>query len=430
MHTAEFLSFFYQAAPYIHAHRGKTFVIHFDADFADSYLENILQDCAILQSLGIKLILIHGIRAEIDRNLAKGGIISHFSNDKRITSKEMIPEILNAAGSVRLKIEAVLSMNIVNSPMQDAEVKIAGGNYITARPLGVIGGCDFGYTGEIRKINEFAIKSALSDDEIVLISPIGYAPTGEIFNLDSEEVASTIAAELAADKLIYLCEGIANLRASERLHQLTPDLAKKKEVENSGIRRRMRAAASACEAGIARVHLVEKDNQGALLQELFTRDGAGIMITAELYDILRPATIDDINHIIALIRPLEANGTLIPRSREILEADIDKFYVLIRDGSIIACVALYPYVEEKTAELACLAVAPEYRKHRRADFLLEQLSQIARQKGMESLFLLTTQTAQWFEARGFSRIEIEELPEKKRAKYNRERNSRAYRKFL
>lgn len=430
MPAADFLSLFRQAAPYIHAHRGKTFVIHFDADFSHPNLKKMLYDCALLQSLGIHLVLVHGMRRQIEENLAAAGLTSACHDNKRITTKEILPQVLDAAGSLRLKIEAILSTRMANSPMQDAAVRVSSGNFLTARPLGVIDGRDFGFTGCVRRIDAGAIRSHLELGEIVLVSPLGYSLTGAAFNLGGEEVASAVAVATQADKLIYVSDGVNGYIESGALRQLTPTQAESRRTENTWLGQRLVAAAQACARGIRRVHLVEREDEGALLRELFTRDGIGIMITTDNYDVLRGASTDDIDNLLALIRPLEEKGILIKRGRERLERDIGHFHVLIRDGSIIACAALYRYPEEKTAELSCLAVDPQYREHRRADYLLHQLEIIARRDGAKSLFVLTTQTAHWFEERGFEAITVAQLPREKRARYDHARNSSPYRKIL
>ncbi len=430
MFTADFPSLFRQAAPYIHGHRDKTFVIHFDGDFSHPNLQKMLYDCALLQSLGIHLVLVYGMRRQIEENLAAAGLASKCYDNKRITTREILPRVLDAAGSLRLKIEATLSTRMANSPMQDAAVRVASGNFLIAQPLGVIDGQDFGFTGCVRKINTAAIRTHLDLGEIVLVSPLGYSLTGDAFNLNSEEVASAVAIETEADKLIYVSDAVNAYIESGAPRQLSPIQAKSSETANIWLRQRLVAAAEACASGIRRVHLVEREDEGALLRELFTRDGTGIMITTDRYDILRGATGDDIDSLLTLIRPLEEKGMLITRGREKLAREICHFHVLIRDGSIIACAALYPYPEEKTAELACLAVDPQYRQHRRADYLLHELEIIARDAGARSLFILTTQTAHWFEERGFRAIGVEELPAEKRARYDYSRNSSPYRKIL
>lgn len=426
----QFLSFFRQAAPYIHAHRKKTFVIHFDADFTHGFLQQTLHDCALLQSLGIRLILVHGMREQINQNLAQAGLDSEIVDGKRITRADMLPSVLNAAGSLRLKIEATLSMGMINSPMQDADVRVASGNFLTAKPLGVLDGKDYGFTGKVRKINAQAISKHLELGEIVLVSPLGYSLTGETFNLNSEEVASEIAVAIKADKLIYISDDVENYIKSGNPRQLTPIQARASRIQNSWLQQLLSAAADACDSGIRRIHLVERSAEGTLLKELFTRDGIGIMVTMDNYDVLRKATQDDINSLITLIEPLENKGILIHRDREQLSQEIDHYYVLIRDNSIIACAALYPYPAEKTAEIACLAVDPQYRQHHRADHLLHELEAIARKEGAESVFILTTQTAAWFEERGFHAIKVDDLPAKKRAHYNHARKSLPYQKAI
>ncbi|MDO4776565.1 MAG: amino-acid N-acetyltransferase [Cardiobacteriaceae bacterium] len=427
MADTPFLHFFRQAAPYIHAHRNKTMVIAFNGDINLPQQKNLLHDCALLHALRIRLILVHGARAQIDAHLARAQIPSQFVNAKRITSKAMMPHILDAVGSLRLRIEAALS---ISAPMQDAPVKVAGGNFLIARPVGVIDGQDYGFAGQIRQIDTAAIERHLDLGEIVLLSPLGYSPTGEIYNLNSEEVASEVASALKADKLIYIMDGVNAYKNAALPRQLAPREALAIDSANPWIVQSLKVAANACDAGIRRVHLIERDEEGSLLAELFTRDGSGIMVTADRYDNLRQASVNDIGGLLDLIRPLEAQGILVKRSREQLEMEIARFFVLERDGAIIGCAALYPYAEEKAAELACVVIHPDYRKNQRADQLLAALESKAREQGVENLFILTTQTAQWFEERGFKAIGIEDLPVAKQQAYNYQRNSRPYLKKL
>lgn len=427
MADTSFLRFFRQAAPYIHAHRNRTMVIAFNGDINLPQQKNLLHDCALLHALGIRLILVHGARAQIDAHLARANIPSHVINAKRITTKAMMPHILDAVGSLRLRIEAALS---VSSTMQHTAVNVAGGNFLTARPVGVIDGQDYGFAGIIRHIDTAALTHHLDLGEIILLSPLGYSPTGEIYNLNSEEVASEVASALHADKLIYIMDGINAYKDAGLPRQLAPREALALDYHDPWITQSLKVAASACEQGIRRVHLLERDEEGSLLAELFTRDGSGIMITTDRYDNLRQATISDIGGLLELIRPLEAQGVLVKRSREHLEMEIARFFVLERDGMIIGCAALYPYAEEKAAELACVVIHPDYRKNQRADHLLAALEAKAREQGVEKLFILTTQTAQWFEERGFQAIGIEDLPVAKQQAYNYQRNSRPYLKQL
>lgn len=427
MADSSFLHIFRQAAPYIHAHRDKTVVVAFYGDINRAQQKKLLHDCALLHALRVRLVLVHGARAQIDAHLQRAGFDSVFVDAKRVTAKAMMPHILDAVGSLRLRIEAALS---VSSPMQDAAVKVAGGNFLTAKPVGVIDGVDFGFAGQLRHIDTDAIRRHLDLGEIVLLSPLGNSPTGEIYNLSSEEVASEVALALRADKLIYILDGVNGYKAAGLPRQLAPREALALMHDDAWIMQSLKSAAQACERGIRRVHLLERDEEGSLLSELFTRDGSGIMVTTDRYDNLRQATIDDIGGLLALIRPLEAQGVLVKRSREQLEMEIARFFVLERDGAIIGCAALYPYPDEKAAELACVVIHPDYRKNQRADLLLSALEAKARDQGVENLFILTTQTAQWFEERGFVAIGIEDLPVAKQQAYNYQRNSRPYLKRL
>lgn len=420
MQNDAFLNVFRQATPYLHAHRNKTFLIAFDGDINGAPLKRLLHDCTLLHSVGVRLILVHGARAQIDNHLKRLNIESEIVNGKRVTTETMMPSILDAVGSLRLRIEATLSA-------QDGALRVAGGNFLMSKPVGVRDGVDFGFAGEIRKIDSDGIKKRLEAGEIVLLSPLGYSPTGRIYNLNSEEVASRVAVDLQVDKLIYILDGVDTHSAGR---QLTPAQALDNQNADIWLNKSLRVAGLACQQGVRRVHLLERDMEGCLLLELFTRDGVGIMVTDDHYDNLRQANLNDIGGLLTLIRPLEEQGILVKRSREQLELEIDRFYLLERDHTIIGCAALYPYEEEKSAELACVVIHPEYRKNRRADHLLEALENVARNKGIEQLFILTTQTAQWFEERGFNKITIADLPIKKQQTYNYQRNSQPYLKVL
>lgn len=427
MNNQDFLHFFRQAAPYIHAHRQKTFLIAFEGLIDHTPLKRLLHDCALLHSFGVRLILVHGARNAIDKRLNELNLPSNVVEGKRITDATLLPPILETVGQLRLRIEALLSMSMAGATGQETGIHIATGNFLTAKPIGVRNGQDFGFAGEIRKIDTDGIQKRLADGEIVLLSPLGFSPTGQIYNLNSEEVAAQVASALQVDKLIYIVDGVDNHQTPR---QLTPREALDYASEDAWLNKSLRAAAAACEQGIRRVHLLERDQEGCLLIELFTRDGVGIMVTEDRYDHLRRANINDINGLLALIRPFEEQGILVKRSREKLEQEIERFYILERDGTIIGCAALYPYQAEKTAELACMVVHPDYRKNHRADHLLQTLEQEAKALGIEQLFILTTHTAQWFEERGFEPMTLEQLPQAKKAAYNYQRNSRLYLKAL
>lgn len=415
-------SWFRTAAPYIHAHRGATFVIAFDGETIDSEgFDPLLHDIAILSSLGIKLVLVYGARPQIESQCEQHNIDVHYHRGLRITDDASLKVAKAVIGKLRLDIESKLSFGLPHTPMADARIRCTSGNLVAARPAGILDGIDLGHTGEVRRIDVDGINQQLGLGNIVLLPPLGFSLTGEMFNLSSEAIATAVAESLHADKLIFIGHSNRDLP-----RELTLQQAKK----NLGMHPSIAAAVKACESGVKRVHLLDRAIDGALLQELFSRDGAGTLLTATSFETTRQATIEDVGGILELLQPLEANGTLVKRSRELLEREIAHFTVMERDGSVLACAALYPYPENNMAELACLAVSNSYQSKGRGKQLLASLEQTARNAGIESLCVLTTQTAHWFLEHGFKPAEITDLPVAKQALYNYQRNSRVFRKKL
>lgn len=432
----QFVSWFRQSSPYIHAFRGRMFVIAIDGEVvASDNFAHLIHDLALLNSLGVKLVLVHGARPQIEDRLRQAGTDFEYINGLRITDNNTLPYVKQAVAAVKIEIEALLSMGLANSPMDGARIQVTSGNFVTAQPLGVIEGVDYQHTGKVRRIDVTGIEQQLSLNNIVLLSPLGYSPTGEVFNLGLRDVASSTAIQLQADKLILLTAsaGPKGVRR-QLLRQLSVSdaeqfLAKRKKLD-SRIVEDIQSAIHACRHGVHRAHLVDWHIDGGLLLELFTRDGIGTLITDDMYEGLRAATIDDVGGIIELIEPLENNGTLVRRSRERLETEIHHFSVLERDGMVIACAALYPVEKTATAELACLAVHPDYCNQGRGEKLLNWIEQQAKAIGAEELFILTTLTSHWFRERGFNLTDSKALPKKRRSLYNYQRNSKVLSKTL
>ena len=355
-------------------------------------------------------------------------VISPHADDEALAC------VKEAAGTVRVEIEALLTMGLSNSPMAGVRIRVASGNFVTARPLGVIDGIDYRHTGEVRRVDGEAIKQRLDDRAVALIPPLGYSPTGEVFNLHAADVASAVARAIGADKLIVLMDEPVKGARGARIDSLVPRevdalIARRKKLGERQVRI-LRNAAIACRGGVRRVHLLDRRDNGVLLTELFTRDGAGTLITAEPYELTRQAKIDDIGGILEMISPLEQAGVLVPRPREVLETEIDRFTVVERDGTVIGCAALYPFAREGLGELACLAIHPDYRTSGRGDELLQHLERDAKAAGLKGLFVLTTQTAHWFRERGFEPAGLAALPLEKQALYNYRRNSNIFIKRL
>lgn len=438
--TPSYVHWFRHAAPYINTHRGKTFVLMFGGEaLLNNNFQHIIHDIALLHALGIKLVLVHGARPQINANLQQLNIETPFLLHRRITTRQSLPAVLNAVGSIRLQIEALLSMGVANSPMHGARIDVVSGNFVTAKPYGIREGVDFQLTGEVRSIDTQAMQHNLDNNNIVLLGPTGYSSTGEVFNLRAEEVATKVASDLQADKLIFLGEqqGFIN-QNGQLIRELTPNLAEQYIQDTPNLSNEsylhLHGAIWACRHDVKRCHLISYQHDGALLTELFTRDGAGTLVSDLHYEAVRQATIQDVGGLINLLRPLEEQGILVYRSRERLETEIEHFAVIERDGMVLACAALYPIPtsanETAAAEIACVAVHPDYRKSNRGAQVLAFLEQKSKVLGINTLYLLTTHTGHWFMEQGFKKIDIEDLPHARQALYNFQRNSQVYYKAL
>ena len=426
----ELVEGFRHSVPYINTHRGKTFVIMLGGEAIEhENFSSIVNDIGLLHSLGIRLVVVYGARPQIDANLAAHHHEPLYHKNIRVTDAKTLELVKQAAGTLQLDITARLSMSLNNTPLQGAHINVVSGNFIIAQPLGVDDGVDYCHSG---RIDEDAIHSQLDSGAIVLMGPVAVSVTGESFNLTSEEIATQLAIKLKAEKMIGFCssQGVTN-DDGDIVSELFPNEAQarveaqeEKGDYNSGTVRFLRGAVKACRSGVRRCHLISYQEDGALLQELFSRDGIGTQIVMESAEQIRRATINDIGGILELIRPLEQQGILVRRSREQLEMEIDKFTIIQRDNTTIACAALYPFPEEKIGEMACVAVHPDYRSSSRGEVLLERIAAQAKQSGLSKLFVLTTRSIHWFQERGFTPVDIDLLPESKKQLYNYQRKSK------
>lgn len=429
----ELVEGFRHSVPYINTHRGKTFVIMLGGEAIEhENFSSIVNDIGLLHSLGIRLVVVYGARPQIDANQAAHHHEPLYHKNIRVTDAKTLELVKQAAGTLQLDITARLSMSLNNTPLQGAHINVVSGNFIIAQPLGVDDGVDYCHSGRIRRIDEDAIHRQLDSGAIVLMGPVAVSVTGESFNLTSEEIATQLAIKLKAEKMIGFCssQGVTN-DDGDIVSELFPNEAQarveaqeEKGDYNSGTVRFLRGAVKACRSGVRRCHLISYQEDGALLQELFSRDGIGTQIVMESAEQIRRATINDIGGILELIRPLEQQGILVRRSREQLEMEIDKFTIIQRDNTTIACAALYPFPEEKIGEMACVAVHPDYRSSSRGEVLLERIAAQAKQSGLSKLFVLTTRSIHWFQERGFTPVDIDLLPESKKQLYNYQRKSK------
>ena len=428
--TSTFVHWLRNTAPYIHAHRGKTFVIAFPGEaVASSHFAELIHDFALLNSLGIRLVLIHGIRPQVEQRLQARNHHSTVHQHMRVTDDLTLELVKEAAGAVRVEIEALLSMGLANSPMAEARLKVASGNLVTAKPFGIIDGIDYQHTGVVRRVDRQAIQHQLESGHLVLVSPIGFSPTGEVFNLRADEIATAIAMSIQADKLLLLSEDPQLSDTNDAfIHQLTTleaeQVLQQCPSKDSDQFLHLQEAIRASRGGVQRVHLLDHRKPGSLLLELFTRNGAGTLISATPFEEVRQARLDDVAGIMELITPLQERGILTSRNAESIAQDIDKFFVIAQDGLITTCSALYAYPEKSMGELACVAVHPDYRTGKRGDHLLRIIEQKAVRSGLDKLFVLTTQSSHWFQEKGFLTARLEDLPKEKQLNYNNQRRSR------
>ena len=425
-----------QAAPYIHSFRGKTFVIAFGGEVLEGDgAQALIHDIALLDSMGIHLVLVHGARPQIDAEMLARKLKPRFFKGLRVTDAAALECVKRAMGVTRIEIEALLSQGLPNTPMAGGFLRVTGGNFITARPVGVVDGVDYQYTGAVRKIVAEEIQADLAQENVVLITPIGASPSGEIFNLAWEEVAEAVAVAIKADKLVFLNDapGVVD-KKGQLIDALTVEevdvLLTKRTKQAPEVARVLPGAARACRDGVGRVHFLNRKTDGAMLMEFFTRDGVGTVMTRAPLAHLRQATHDDVGAVLGLIAPLEADGTLVKRGRELIETEIERFSVVEHDGVIVGCAALYPFSNEKAGELACVAVMPEYRRCGYGEQLCLHIEARAKKIKLKRLFVLTTRTAHWFTERGFSETGVEALPNLKRDLYNYRRKSKVLVKAL
>jgi amino-acid N-acetyltransferase len=440
-----FVPWFRSVAPYIHTHRGKTFVVGIAGEaIAAVKLQTLAQDLALIQSMGVKIVLVHGFRPQVNEQLKAKGHAAKYSHGIRITDEVALDCAQEAAGQLRYEIEAAFSQGLPNTPMAGSTVRVISGNFITARPVGIVDGVDFQHSGLVRKVDVAGITRTLDFGAMVLLSPFGFSPTGEAFNLSMEEVATSVAIALQADKLVFLTEvpGI-------RIHPLAPEgednpidtelpLAAAEKLlaalppaqQPTDVGFYLQHCVKACKAGVERSHILPFALDGSLLLEIYVHDGIGTMVIDEKLEELREATPDDVGGILQLIEPFEKDGTLVKRSRTEIERDIDHYTIIEHDGVIFACAALYPYPEARTAEMAALTVSPQSQGQGDGEKVLKRVEQRARLMGLDSIFVLTTRTMHWFLKRGFQQVDPDWLPDARKRKYNWDRKSQVLVKRL
>lgn len=414
----DFLHNLRQASSYVEAHRGKTCVIYLKGELIldQESLKEFAEDIGHLHALGLKIVLVMGATPQINQALKQANISWQEHQNFRITTAEMLPILQSTLGMVRSQLEAAFNRQQM---LNEHPLSLVSGNWITAQPKGVIDGIDFQHTGETRKVNEQAIQAILDAGQIVLLTPLAYSLTGEVFNLNTLELACNVANKINAYKLVVFTD-------DQQMEQLPKqislyELKQFKPHNPNQIWLWQQLITNADK--IQRVHLMNESDPSSLLIELYSRDGIGTLVFTDRYHEIRTAKLEDASQILDLIEPLEATGRLVKRSKEKLESEIEKFIVVERDNKIIGSAALYGF-ENNSAELACLAISPDYQGQGIGEQLLEKIEQLAKNSEISKLFLLTTHTDHWFIEHGFNPAKVLDLPESRQQIYNHQRQSK------
>lgn len=422
MNALDFTHAFREAAPYIHYLRGKTLVVAIQSDLLSGSLNALAADFNLIAALGVRLVLVHGSEQPLRQLSAQTQYVLSQHENRFVMDKQGLTLLSRVCGQIQAEIQAALSLGFRHALYRSERLRIASGNYLTAKPVGVINGVDMQFAGLVRKVDRQAIEHQLNNQAIVLISPIATSPVGQTYHLSMHDTAQAVAVALHAEKLVFLTDEtgilddrqalIQNLTAQEAQQMLTM-------THLSSTQRQMLATAmDALQQGIKRVQILSGRQNGSLINELFTRQGSGTSIAQNAFMKIRPANERDIADIIALIHPLAQRGILLPRNRAYLENHIHEFSVVEHDEQIYACVALKTFADMPDAvELACLVVSEEVRAAGYGDALLDYVVAQACKMGKRRLFALSTQTADWFLEHDFQAAQLADLPPARQQQY-------------
>ncbi len=410
---SHFLQSLRDAAPYIHAHRGRTFVVVAPGSvLASASQAALLGDIALLHAMGVRVVLVFGARAQLEQRLEERGIASTLVGGVRVTDESALHELQAAAGALLMQLMGGLSQRLVGSPMAGAQMHVRTGNFVEARPMGLIDGTDFGFSGRVLDVDQNGIRQALAAGDMVLLPPLGFSLTGEVFNLSAHALGGAIAARLQAEKLVVLAPEASALRQRYETQggHVTPEQAETLAGEEHDVELKaaLLAAKEAVREGVRRAHVVDGALDGALLAELFSRDGSGVLVSASPYDVVRRARPSDIPGITLLLKQEASHGTVVPRTRRQLRSTLGRYIVVVRDGLVVATAALTEEPGSGLLAVSALAVHPAYRGRGLAAQVVAFASEEAQRQGLLRLGLRTTQTEHWFLSQGFRRATPDE----------------------
>jgi amino-acid N-acetyltransferase len=410
MSNTDTIDWFRNTAPYINTHRGTTVVVGLRAGAVSSEnFINVVHDLALMHSLGMRLVIIH----------------EHDALENAPLTHDAMSALLGAISLERSQIERMFSMGLPNSPLHNAKLRVISGNFVTARPAGVLQGIDHGALGIVRQVDVAGVTHALDGAAICLLSTIGHSAAGDVFAVNALELMRVVSRSLSAEKLIVMSahEGVTTADG-DLARQLTVDAARGCIASApAGMDENIMLACDACDAGVQRVHLVSYSCDGGLIKELYTHDGAGTLVSSDEYEQIVTAQNHDLAGILELIRPLQQEGILADRPNEQIAKDLECFTVITKDSRVIACAALHPNMTDAIGEIACVATHPDYRESGHGERLIEKLVENARELDLKQVYVRTTQTGHWFRELGFKPIDGDALPPAEQAKSSRDRNS-------
>ncbi|WP_319560525.1 amino-acid N-acetyltransferase [Marispirochaeta sp.] len=422
---------------YVHRFAGATFVFKVEYEVAEHPLFPVLvKDLALLQGMGIRTVIIPGATGRINEVLQRYGIETESVGGVRISSPEAIPFIKMAAFDVSNQVMTLLAANGANAVV---------GNWVRARSMGVIKGIDYGSTGVVERIDTELVNKILDEGLIPILPCIGWNAVGTPYNISSNELARVAASQLQAEKLFLLLpekrldagdftfpEGIT-FNPEGRISRLDIHTAEeflKLNASSSDPRLQyVKLACETCRRGVPRVHIVDGKVEGVILKEIFSNLGVGTMVHGNDYDSLRPMRVEDITDVLRIMEPFVEKEILIRRTGADLERNVGDYVVYEMDDSIHGCGALHRY-SDGSGEIAGIAVDTRYDRLGIGFKVVSYLAEKARQEGLKRVFVLTTQTSDWFQRLGFVDVDLDQIPPERRERYDRQRNSRIYQRVL
>ena len=419
---------------YLQKFKNALLVIYLDDKTISSPLfSSHIRDIALLHQAGLKVVLIPGARRRIDEILKNAGIKWSYNETFRVTSAEAMPLIKMAAFDVSNTVMTSLAANNISAVI---------GNWVRARGRGVLNGFDYGTAGEIDKLETEAILKVLDDGFVPIFPCIGWNAAGHPYNISSMLLAKQVAMNLKADKLFFMMfdeeinaehyiipEGFA-LSESGNIPAMSLEEVDRFIAENpsadSEIKNLLKASQEACRAGVTRVHILDGNIDGVLPCEIFSGLGSGTMIYTGNYGKVRAMEQTDIPSVLAIMKPFIESGKLLTRTETQIADTLEDYIVYEIDGGVHACAALHFY-DDGQAEIAAVAVDENYAHMGIGPKLMDNLIEQAMEGQATSIFIMTTQTADWFEQLGFEEDSIESLPEARRKLWTPNRGSKVYR---